>query len=236
MAPVTPGLRRRMRLAALWVFACVPAVALAQVPERSVLLEQVGDDYGRRAQARVEAWLDMMARAKQSPVETQLRAVNDFINERVRFVQDPEHWNAEDYWATPLETFGTGAGDCEDLAIAKYVSLRRMGVPDEQLRITYVRAAGWDLPHMVLAWYESPGAEPLVLDNLNGAVLPASKRGDLTPVYSFNAVGLWIARGRRGGNLVGSSDRIGLWKGVVERMNEQGLDLAPAHGAEGGKP
>lgn len=211
-------------------------LAAAQVPEGPALLEKVGEDYGSRARARVEAWLDMMAGAQQSPVQAQLRAVNDFINERVRFVQDPEHWDAEDYWATPLETFGTGAGDCEDLAIAKYVSLRRMGVPDRQLRITYVRAAGWDLPHMVLAWYATPGAEPLVLDNLNGTVLPASERGDLTPVYSFNAAGLWIARGRRGGNLVGSSDRIALWNGLVDRMRREGLDLAPAERAEGGDP
>lgn len=228
---MTPGLQDHARRLAVAVTVAVTVAAGAQVPDSAELLAQVREVYGGRAERRVEAWLEMVAAAGEAAIEARLRLVNDFVNRRVRFVQDPQHWKAEDYWATPLETLGTGAGDCEDLAIAKYVSLRHAGVPDRQLRITYVRAAGWDLPHMVLTWYATPDAEPLVLDNLDPELKPASQRPDLTPVYSFNAAGLWVARGRRGGNMVGSSNRIGLWRGMVERMREEGLDLEP--GARG---
>ncbi|PAS95748.1 MAG: hypothetical protein BSR46_16480 [Candidatus Dactylopiibacterium carminicum] len=46
---------------------------------------------------------------------------------------------------------------------------------------------------MVLGYYEQPGSDPLVLDNLRSDILPASQRPDLTPVFSFNAEGVWTA-------------------------------------------
>jgi predicted transglutaminase-like cysteine proteinase len=60
--------------------------------------------------------------------------------------------------------------------------------------MVYVRANMPDspngyVPHMVLAYYAQPGADPLVLDNLHAAILPASARADLIPVFSFNAEG-----------------------------------------------
>ncbi len=39
---------------------------------------------------------------------------------------------------SPLVTFNTGAGDCEDYAIAKYVALQMAGIPAEDLRIVVV--------------------------------------------------------------------------------------------------
>jgi len=39
---------------------------------------------------------------------------------------------------------------------------------------------------MVLTYFKTPRSEPLVLDNLNFKVFPASKRKDLIPVYNFN--------------------------------------------------
>jgi hypothetical protein len=63
----------------------------------------------------------------------------------------------------------------------------------EKLRLIYVRArlggAGstQSIAHMVLGYYETPAAEPLVLDSLLDNIMPASQRKDLTPVFSFNA-------------------------------------------------
>ena len=134
----------------------------------------------------------------------------------------------DDYWATPVEFLATDGGDCEDFAIAKYFTLRALGVPTDRMRITYVKAITLNQAHMVLAYYPSPGAEPLVLDNLIGEIKPASQRTDLVPVYSFNGDNLWVAREMRGqGQYVGSSSRIGLWRGLLERMREspaQGVD------------
>ncbi|MBK7656351.1 MAG: transglutaminase-like cysteine peptidase [Betaproteobacteria bacterium] len=80
-------------------------------------------------------------------------------------------WGQVDYWATLLDTASKNAGDCEDFAIAKYVSLINSGMDENKLRLTYVLARvqsnGKSIsePHMVLAYYPDPGAEPLILDN-----------------------------------------------------------------------
>jgi hypothetical protein len=71
---------------------------------------------------------------------------------------------------------------------------------------------------MVLTYYEKPGAVPLVLDNLINAIEPATKRTDLLPVYTFNGSGLWLAKERGKGNLVGKSDRLKLWNDLLDRM------------------
>jgi hypothetical protein len=74
---------------------------------------------------------------------------------------------------------------------------------------------------MVLTYYSSPGAMPLVLDNLNPRILPANKRNDLAPVYSFNGDGLWLAKSRGRGLRVGTSKRINLWQDLKARMKRE---------------
>ena len=86
-----------------------------------------------------------------------------------------------------------------------YDSLLELGVPINKLRLVYVRAtqevAGGggtiQQAHMVLAYYPKPNADPLVLDNLNKRILPASQRHDLSPVFSFNSAGLWQGTGNQ---------------------------------------
>lgn len=153
-----------------------------------------------------------------------LRAVNRFFN-RVRFLGDQENWGKRDYWATPSEMLSTNAGDCEDFAIAKYFTLREMGVPDERLRITYARVAHRDQVHMVLAYYRTPETQPLLLDNLTDAIDPASERTDLVPVYSFNGEGLWLTPQGGEARRVAGPERIGPWRDLAARMrNEPRMD------------
>jgi predicted transglutaminase-like cysteine proteinase len=123
-----------------------------------------------------------------------LLLANEFANRRIAFTSDLKHWNTLDYWATPIESLGTGAGDCEDYAIFKYMTLVGMGMNEQKLRLMYVRALTYDEPHMVLIYFETPSSLPLVLDNLNRKVLSANRRPDLKPIYSFNGQGLWLAK------------------------------------------
>ena len=120
----------------------------------------------------------------------------------------------------PGETLSRGGADCEDYSIAKYFTLRELGVPDEKLRITYVKALKLNAHHMVLAYYSTPTSVPLVLDNLNGRILPATERKDLAPIYSFNGDGLWLAKSRGGGQRMGTSDRIKMWEDLNARMQK----------------
>ncbi|WP_143896191.1 transglutaminase-like cysteine peptidase [Tepidimonas sediminis] len=180
--------------------------------------------YGSVAEETVQAWRRLVAEQRGRPVEEQLAAVNTFFNRRLLYELDPVVWGQADHWATPLEFIGRGAGDCEDFAIAKYVTLLELGVPDERLRLIYVRArtAGAKTEaHMVLGYYEDPAEEPLILDNLITSVRPASRRPDLTPVFSFNRQGLWVA-----GQAQSAADptaRLSRWREVLERMRQEGL-------------
>ncbi|KAG1437658.1 hypothetical protein G6F55_014061 [Rhizopus delemar] len=73
-----------------------------------------------------------------------------------------------------------------------------MGVPANKLRFIYVRArvggpaSSSQVAHMVLGYYATPNAVPLVLDSLISTILPATQRRDLTPVFSFNADGVYV--------------------------------------------
>ena len=146
------------------------------------------------SEARLASWQNLLDNSANHQPLAQLEQVNQFINRSVSFVSDRQAWGLDDYWATPAQTLSLGQGDCEDLAIAKYFSLVRMGVPSEKLRLTFVKALKQNQAHMVLAYYPSPGAQPLILDNLDPRIRPASERPDLLPVYAFNDHGVFLAK------------------------------------------
>jgi len=175
------------------------------------------DQYGPAAEQRLEDWQRLHALAEDAPIDRQLEMVNRFFN-RAEFVDDIDHWGEEDYWATPVELLSTNGGDCEDFAIAKYLTLKAMGVPDEQMRVVYVKALELDQAHMILAWYQTPGAEPLILDNLINDIKPASQRPDLEPVYSFNGEGLWRNKSTGEHARIGNAGELEQWRDLKRRL------------------
>ena len=184
--------------------------------------------YGKNAGAVAKDWVNVLGAFRSGSEQQKLRDINEYFNRKLRFVDDQTNWGQNDYWATPIEALMKGAGDCEDFAIAKYFSLQFMGVPIEKLRITYVKAkiggAGSDLTqaHMVLTYYATPDAEPLVLDNLVSEIRPASRRGDLQPIFSFNSAGVFGA----GSNepQPGGGSRLSRWNDLVAKMKSEGFE------------
>jgi predicted transglutaminase-like cysteine proteinase len=174
------------------------------------------------AQGRIEAWSQMLKSELNQSEREQLNAVNRFFNQQLNFQDDTRIWRQTDYWATPEESLIKGAADCEDYALAKYFSLRQLGIPSEKLRITYVKALNQNQAHMVLTFYSSPTAEPLVLDNLIGEIRPASQRKDLLPVYAFNAEGLYLP-GANGGKRSSDSKKLSRWQDVLKKMQAEGF-------------
>lgn len=172
--------------------------------------------------ARIQAWQALLAEQAGATEYDQLRAVNNFFNLQLRFEDDRTLWHQPDYWATPVEALRIGGGDCEDYAIAKYITLRRLGISAEKLRITYVKAIRLNQAHMVLTYYEQPSAVPMVLDNLVGGILPATQRTDLVPVYAFNGEGLWLP-GRSGDKQVSDSKRLSRWQDLLKKMHAEGF-------------
>ncbi|MBJ9873895.1 transglutaminase-like cysteine peptidase, partial [Citrobacter werkmanii] len=89
------------------------------------------------AQQRINAWQQLLIQLRNADEKTQLREVNRFFNIQLRYAEDSDIWHSVDYWATPVESLRKGEADCEDYAIAKYFTLRQLGVADDKLRITY---------------------------------------------------------------------------------------------------
>ncbi|WP_027017081.1 transglutaminase-like cysteine peptidase [Comamonas composti] len=179
--------------------------------------------YGSRGVQALDSWLGMLNQGAKQSEQLQLQTVNTFWNEIMLSSSDSVVWGEIDHWATPLESLGKRAGDCEDFVIGKYFSLIRLGMPAEKLRLIYVRAhqsgLGSSTAHMVLGFYETPDADPLILDSLMGDTLPASQRQDLTPVFSFNKLGIYVT----GANQTPPVERISRWRGLVERMRKEGF-------------
>ena len=194
-----------------WLFAAQPTLSFVKVI--SALQTRYGDDAAERGRL----WQRVIQRASGLTEVEQLRAANDYFNSFL-FAADDVVWKQEDYWATPIEFIGRAAGDCEDFAIAKYYSLIEMGFQADKLRLMYVKAVNYNQHHMVLTYYEKKGATPLVLDNIDPVIKPASLRSDLIPIYSFNADYLWLVKARGDGQLVGDSRRLSLWRDLRERQ------------------
>ena len=221
------GIGNDMRVfAARWLrvvllVASVAALAAELVVITDVQIARLAQQFGPVAKNRLTGWRDILVNPKYRKMSERekLERVNDFMNQ-TPFIDDLAHWGKEDYWATPVEFLSTHGGDCEDFSIAKYFTLRALGVPDDKLRITYVKELViYNQAHMVLAYFPSPDAEPLILDNINKTIQPASARTDLLPVYSFNGSNLWLAKEQTGrAQSVGGSDRIGHWRDLQARL------------------
>ena len=205
----------------LLLVASVAALAAELVVITDAQIAKLAQQFGPVAKERLTGWKEILTNPKYKTLSEQekLELVNAFMNQP-RFLNDIDHWGKEDYWATPIEFLSTNGGDCEDFSIAKYFTLLALGVPDEKLRLIYVKELViYRQAHMILAYLPTPDADPLVLDNINKTIQPASTRTDLLPVYSFNGSGLWLAKERTGrGQQVGGSDRIGLWRDLQARM------------------
>jgi predicted transglutaminase-like cysteine proteinase len=141
----------------------------------------------RCAETRLAAWSGLLLELRGQPRDRQIRAVNSFVN-RQPYRTDLEVWGRRDYWATPREFFSR-SGDCEDYAIAKYVSLRRLGMPAADLRLLVVRDTWRGVDHAVLAARE--GDAWYILDNLNRAVLPQGETITYQPYYALNETAHW---------------------------------------------
>lgn len=189
------------------------------------LQQTVAQHYGGEGTDRVQQLQRQMAQWQTLGERDKLARVNDFFNRMLQFSSDAALWKQADYWATPGEMLGLGAGDCEDFTIIKYFTLKALGIPVQRMRLTYVRAriggpsSNITQAHMVLTYYATPESQPLVLDNLLNEIRPASRRPDLEPVFSFNSDGVWAGGGSTPATPV---ERLSRWTSLMERMQKEG--------------
>jgi predicted transglutaminase-like cysteine proteinase len=189
------------------------------------LLAGAQQEFGDEAKQRLLDWQQLYQDLRNEDESEKLRQVNNFFNQRVNYISDEKHWGQKDYWATPYESLTTHGADCEDFVIAKYYTLKELGVEVEKMRITYVKALRINQAHMVLTYFPTPDAIPLVLDNLIGKIYSADRRKDLEPVYSFNGSGMWLERMKGQGIRMGNPNKLDLWTGLRLRMSAQGMEI-----------
>ena len=211
-------IRLSQSIAPLFLLLAISTTAL----QSDQLLKRMQTDYGDDGRALLNAWFRLLAEQADQSDQAKLDAVNSFFNRSITFTDDILLWRNKDYWATPLQTMGMRGGDCEDFSIAKYMSLLELGIAPDNLRLIYVKAklGNRAQAHMVLGYFANNTAEPLILDNLNPAILPARERPDLTPVFSFNSQGLWLGGSK---SQTDPTARLSRWRDVLQRMRDEGF-------------
>jgi predicted transglutaminase-like cysteine proteinase len=196
--------------------ALLYAKSSSQLDEAKIITA-LNSYYGERAAKRGRAWFDMMQASYHLTSPEKIKNVNDFFNQ-LSFIDDIKLWGDKNYWATPIEFIGVNGGDCEDFAIAKYFTLLELGIADQKMRIMMVKALTLNQYHMVVSYYETPSSVPLILDNIDFRIKPASQRNDLVPIYSFNGKQLWLNKEKGQGELAGSSARLKQWTNLNYRL------------------
>jgi predicted transglutaminase-like cysteine proteinase len=137
-----------------------------------------------------EAWHQFLGELRQLPMPEQISAVHRAMN-RARYVSDLANWGVGDYWASPSEFFAKD-GDCEDYAIAKYASLRALGIPNAALRVLIVQDLNLKTPHAVLTVYVD--RTWFLLDNQTSQVIELRTVRHYQPIYSINETTWWLHR------------------------------------------
>ncbi|EHV5557996.1 transglutaminase-like cysteine peptidase [Vibrio parahaemolyticus] len=157
-------------------------------------------------QARDVAW-----------IKHRLVITHDFYN-RIIYTQDMTLWGQKDYWATPEETLRRFKGDCEDIAIAKYFSLLRQGMPSERLRLVYLQLPSTvpKIYHLVLEYHHEDG-QVYVLDNRDSQIYQADDEHRAQTVVTFDLHNMWIDGQRVGGSQV----RMKKWGALLGRYRTQ---------------
>lgn len=139
-------------------------------------------------------WKADLASFKGQSLKQMAASVNKMVN-KTRYVTDNRNWGKSDYWATPVEFFTRG-GDCEDFAIAKYASLRALGVPENRMRVAIVQDTIKNIPHAILIVYGDDGA--YVLDNQSQVMKYADNIKTYKPIFSINRTGWWLHKAPTG--------------------------------------
>ena len=147
-------------------------------------------DNGRLSGCELQHWQAFLDGLANAAPDAQIAAVHREMNRR-RYILDPINWNLPDYWASPGQ-FLRRNGDCEDYAIAKFMSLRALGFPQETMRVVVLQDLNLRVAHAVMSIEH--GGQTLILDNQIDRVVPHRVIRHYRPIYSVNETHWWLHR------------------------------------------
>ena len=176
----------------IFLFIAGPVSAANLQPWSENVFVEIKKEHGPDSEKRMRKLHDIILKNQDKSIEEKLRLVNDTMN-NLPWIADEQHWKKADYWASPIETIASFGGDCEDIAIAKWIVLRTLGIPRENLRLVFANIKQKGEYHMVLAYVgriDIPREERLkstwILDNVNKKVMRADERKDLLYIYAID--------------------------------------------------
>lgn len=173
---------------------------------------------------RLQDWRSLVAQSIQLSDAEKLKAVNAFFNRHIRYGEDTEVWRQVDYWASPRETLELGAGDCEDFALAKYFTLRLLGISEQRLRLVYSTLISTQQAHMVLGYWADGGEDLVLLDNLRSEILLITQRPDLQVQFAFDTDHLYRFD-QSSLVAVGDAHLLPNWQALKAKVREESLPL-----------
>ena len=133
-------------------------------------------------------FLAIVDNAKARDGRARLGEINRAINLAIRPMSDLAQYGAIDVWSSPLVTFASGAGDCEDYAIAKFAALRHAGVSPDDLRIVIMHDTIRDEDHAVAA--ARLDGHWLMLDNRRMAMVEDADVRNYRPTFVIDQYGV----------------------------------------------
>ena len=181
----------------LWGTVAVEKDSLAPFPKWTDALDRFKEEAKKnRGDCKVtveekceyKTWVAFLKKNKGGTTLEKLQAVNAFMNQ-AKYIVDPINWSVKDYWATPAQFFKR-FGDCEDFAVAKFMSLAALGVDRASMRIVVLQDLNLKVAHAVLA--VDLDGKTWILDNQIKQVIDAKRIRHYRPVYSVNEKGWWL--------------------------------------------
>lgn len=137
---------------------------------------------------KLKAWQSFLDGLRKEPLLERLKGVNRYIN-TYPYVDDILNWGFDNYWETPYE-FQRRSGNCKDYAIAKYMSLRALGVPADAMRVVVLKDLNLGgIIHAILV--VSAGGKSYILDNQIKQVVSTDRVYHYVPIYSINENHWW---------------------------------------------
>jgi predicted transglutaminase-like cysteine proteinase len=138
--------------------------------------------------AAAQRFLSIVELGRQREGRARLGQINRAVNLSIRPVSDLVQYGVDDFWAAPLTTLRTGAGDCEDYAIVKYLALREVGIAPVNIRLMIVRDVRRQTNHAVVAVRHE--GEWLILDNRTMVIVRAIDAQNYWPLFSLDERGV----------------------------------------------
>lgn len=176
----------------------IRANSIDSIPKWVEVLGRIDTQMGGYQQCRADIrqcpttgmrrWSEFLYEVKDLSRSQQLDAVHRFVNEWP-YIPDMDLWGKSDYWATPRQ-FVDNSGDCEDYSIIKYISLKMLGWPVDDLRMAVVHDTVRDIPHAVLVVRHA--GRFWILDNLSSKPLPDNAVLQYRPYYAVNENARWV--------------------------------------------